>query len=48
LIESDVNRLARKLAEDPTQVPARIGKKGSKVDPTEEMLPMSLLGIDKP
>ncbi len=48
LIESDVNRLAQKLAEDPTQVPARVGKKGSKVDPTTEMLPMSLLGIQKP
>lgn len=48
LIESDVSRLAQKLAEDPTQVPARVGKKGSKVDPTTEMLPMSLLGIEKP
>lgn len=48
LIESDVNRLAQKLAENPAQVPARIGKKGSKADPTTEMLPMSLLGIEKP
>ena len=48
LIESDVDRLARKLAEDPTQVPARVGKKGRKVDPTTEMMPMSLLGIEKP
>jgi hypothetical protein len=44
LIESDVNRLAQKLAKDPTQVPARVGKKGSKVDPTTEMMDMSLLG----
>lgn len=48
LIEPDVNRLAQKLAENPAQVPARVGKKGSKVDPTTEMLPMSLLGIQQP
>jgi len=48
LIEPDVNRLAQKLAEDPSQVPARVGKKGSKVDPTTEMLPMSMLGIQQP
>ncbi|MBI3411338.1 MAG: hypothetical protein HY040_23635 [Planctomycetes bacterium] len=46
LIESDVNRLCQKLAKDPTQVPARIGKKGSKVDPTTEMMNMSLLGTN--
>jgi hypothetical protein len=48
LIESDVNRLVQKLAENPAHVPARVGKKGSKVDPTTEMLPVSLLGIEKP
>jgi hypothetical protein len=48
MIKSDVSRLAQKLAENPAQVPSRVGKKGSKVDPTTEMLPMSLLGIQKP
>lgn len=48
LIEPDVNRLAQKLAENPAQVPPRVGKKGSTVDPTSEMLPMSLLGIQQP
>jgi len=47
LIEPDVNRLAQKLAENPAQVPARVGKKGNKVDPTTEMLPMSLLEMQK-
>jgi len=46
LIEPDVNRLAQKLADDPTQVPVRVGKKGGKVDPTTEMMGMSLLGIN--
>jgi hypothetical protein len=48
LIEPDVNRLAQKLAENPAEVPPRVGKKGSKVDATTEMLPMSLLGIQQP
>ena len=48
LIEADVNRLSQKLAENPAKVPARVGKKGSKSDPTSEMMPMSLLGSQKP
>ena len=47
LIEPDVNRLSQKLADNPAKVPARVGKKGSKSDPTTEMMPMSLLGSEK-
>ncbi len=47
LIQPDVLRIAHKLAEDPTWLPKRVGKKGLKGDPTTEMLPMSLLGVEK-
>ena len=48
LIGPDLERLSKKLAENPAKVPARVGKKGSKSDPTEEMMPMSLLGSEEP
>jgi hypothetical protein len=49
-LEPDIQRIARNLANNPTWVPKLAGKRGSvKVNPTEEMLPMSLIkGIQNP
>jgi hypothetical protein len=45
--EPEVNRIATKLAKDPTWSPtASKSKKGERTDPTQEMLNMSLLGMN--
>lgn len=47
-VQSDLRRIADKLAHDPTWRPtASRSKKGERTDPTKEMMDMSLLGMTK-
>jgi len=48
LIDGDVKRIAAKLASDPTWLPTVKSKaKGEAVNPTKELLTMSLIGMGK-